>query len=626
MPKVVPPEKWQHYLKLRKIGHSMAAASRETGISYSTVKAFEAGMPTNAGSAYKKVRENREIPAAIALDKLSPEAKRALDDFGYFRRRYFGRLSTPWQTESGERAVELLRTPTKEYAVISCPPGSGKSTLAHDLAAWITVRNRGIRGMIGSASMSLAERYTLNLRTTFENPFPIMAEPDLAEAGLAVDAESTLVADYGGFKPENSTLWSTKAFIVAQHGDRPLSHKEPTWSAYGPDSAQIGGRYDFIIWDDLVDEKSLTTLESVDKLRRWFDRVAEKRLEPGGLLMMPGQRLSPEDLYRYCLDKEAGDADRVGHECCDAEAGRKYHHFKYRAHWEDRCHGDHGTGAAAWPKGCLLDPQRLPWRELEAERKASVSNFAQVYQQEDADPTHLLVDMLWIKGGTDPVTKEVHPGCWDLDRGLAELPAGLAGPKVSIITADPSPTRFWAVQWWIYTPESEFRWLMDLHRAAMDAPAFLDWNHASSCWTGLLEEWWQRSSDLGLPVTMVIAEANAAQRFMLQYEHVRRWMAARGVRVIGHETHRNKADPRMGVSSIAPHYRHGRVRLPGKDRDAGRLAALKLVDEVTKWPMARYDDCVMAHWFLEWNLPNVYSPPSKPVRLNVPSWVGGSRR
>lgn len=622
MPRAVEPERWNIYLNLRKAGATKSFAAREANISLSAVKAFEKGLPNSSGLAFKAIRDAKEIPGAVALDELQPEARRALDDFAYFRRRYFGRLSTPWQTEVGERTVELLKTPTKEYVIVNCPPGSGKSTLAHDIAAWVTVRNRGIRGMFGSASMSLAERYTLALRTTFTNQFPIQAEPDLAERGLAVDAEATLVADFGGFKPESSTLWSTKAFIVAQHGDRPLSHKEPTWSAYGPDSAQIGGRYDLIIWDDLVDEKSLTTLESVDKLRRWYDRVAEKRLEPAGLLVMPGQRLSPEDLYRYNLDKEAGDTELADHDrCCDAESGRKYHHFKYRAHWEDRCAGDHTVEAEAWPKGCLLDPRRLPWRELEAERKAGVANFQQVYQQEDADPSHLLVDMLWIRGGTDPVTREFHPGCWDYDRGLAEFPQGIAGPKFSIITADPSPTRFWAVQWWIYTPTSEYRWLMDLHRAPMSAPDFLDWNHAGGTWTGLLEEWHQRSVDLGLPVTTVIVEKNAAQRFMLQYEHVRRWMAARNVSVIGHETHRNKADATMGVASIAPHYRFGRVRLPGKDRDPGRVAALRLVDEVTKWPLARFDDCVMAHWFLEWNLPHLYSAPSEPIRLHVPSWL-----
>jgi hypothetical protein len=248
------------------------------------------------------------------------------------------------------------------------------------------------------------------------------------------------------------------------------------------------------------------------------------------------------------------------------------------------------------------------------------ASYATVFQQEDADPTLLLVNDLWIMGGTDPASGEFFPGCRDHERGLAELPEGLAGEKFSVATADPSPTMFWAVQWWVYTPETEFRYLMDLERKKMEAGDFLDWNHATGRWTGLMESWWQRSKDLGLPISTWVVEQNAAQRFMLQYEHVRRWVAARDVQIVGHDTHRNKADPKMGVTSIAPHYRFGRVRLPWKAGE-GRIASMRLRAEVTKWPQGRYDDCVMAQWFLEWNLPNIYSPPFDLPDERRPSWM-----
>ena len=34
----------------------------------------------------------------------------------------------------------------------------------------------------------------------------------------------------------------------------------------------------------------------------------------------------------------------------------------------------------------------------------------------------------------------------------------------------------------------------------------------------------------------------------------------------------------------------------------------KLIDELTTYPHGRTDDCVMADWFQEWNLPKIYSP------------------
>jgi hypothetical protein len=188
----------------------MAAASRETGIAYATVKAKERGLRNNSGDEYKRMlalesgapgSEDRLVP--FSGDELCGEARRALEDFGFFRYRYFGRRSTPWQEEAGHQVVAWLATKQKEYAVVNCPPGSGKTTLfTHDIPAWLTCRNRGIRGALGHASQQIAEAYLRQLKLTFENPVPIRAEPDEFELGLAVDAEATLVGDFGPVQAE----------------------------------------------------------------------------------------------------------------------------------------------------------------------------------------------------------------------------------------------------------------------------------------------------------------------------------------------------------------------------------------------------------------------------------------
>jgi hypothetical protein len=155
----------------------------------------------------------------------------------------------------------------------------------------------------------------------------------------------------------------------------------------------------------------------------------------------------------------------------------------------------------------------------------------------------------------------------------------------------------------------------------------LDWNYSEATFSGLLEEWWWRSDDLGRPFTYLIVEANAAQRFLLQYDHVKRWQSQRGVSVIPHATHRNKSDADFGIQTIAPHYRHGRVRLPGKIADGSRNTSLKLVNEVTRWPNGNSDDCVMAHWFLLWNAPNIFPKNIlNPPKFNRPSWMTATQR
>jgi hypothetical protein len=78
---------------------------------------------------------------------------------------------------------------------------------------------------------------------------------------------------------------------------------------------------------------------------------------------------------------------------------------------------------------------------------------------------------------------------------------------------------------------------------------------------------------------------------------------------------------------LAPLWRVGRVRLPGKQRTEARPHSLLLVNEVTRWNPegtgARTDDCVMAQWFLEHNLEKLYVPQAAGVKQWRPSWISG---
>jgi hypothetical protein len=567
----------------------------------------------------------------------------ALDDFGLFRARYFGRISTPWQEEAAYRVLALLQTPEREFAVINAPPGSGKSTLfTHDIPAWLACRNRRIRAMIGSRTFPQARWYTARLRRTFERVETLPPDEDEIDAGRAVAPEASLVADFGRFRPVTrftTDMWRAEAFVLAQPGDILIAEKEASFAAWGMDGGYLGGRFPFVIWDDLVDKKNIRNAEVFADLVEKFEDQAESRVEPGGLFLLQGQRLGAHDLYRWALDQKAGELDDW-----DPDDGpppedtrsAKYHHIVYRAHYEENCRKKetHRRDAPAWKpgdptSGCLLDPKRLPWRDLATIRINREEKFRVVYQQEDVDPKSVLVPMLWVTGGTDPDTGEEYPGCWDTGRGRGEIPRGLAPPVFSVATADPSAARYWALEWWLYHPASEQRFLIDLVRTAMTADEFLDWNHANGVFTGFMEEWQARSEDLGVPITTWVVERNAQQRFLLAYEHVRRWQALRRVSIIGHETQRNKLDPELGVGILRPHWQFGRVRLPGRQRgpdgihDPGRGAVMHLVEEVTRYPDSRTEDCLMAQWFLEANLPRIAPRRIDPAarRLRRPSWL-----
>jgi len=194
-----------------------------------------------------------------------------------------------------------------------------------------------------------------------------------------------------------------------------------------------------------------------------------------------------------------------------------------------------------------------------------------------------------------------------------------------VATADPSPSMFWSVQCWLYHPESNQRFLLSLIRQKMEASTFLDYKVAEGRYTGIMEEWQNLSESLGFPIQYWIVENNAAQRFMLQYDTVKTWRQMRGVEIIPHNTNIiNKTDETLGVTVLQSHYRFGRVRLPGKGE--GKTQALKLIDEVTKYPNGtRTDDCVMAQWFFEWNIPNLYLPKTAAATQWRPSWVKNAR-
>ncbi|MGB0641212.1 MAG: hypothetical protein ACPGTU_17890, partial [Myxococcota bacterium] len=476
------------------------------------------------------------------------------------------------------------------------------------------------------------------------------AELNDQKIGIAVDAVRTMQQDFGAFKPDAKEIWRAEAFTILQPDDQPLSQKEPTWSAFGMDSGFLGGRFDLVIWDDVWDPRKMRNSESRSDMYRWWDEVAETRLEPGGLLVLNGQRMSSDDIYRYALDKKApldeDDLDSVGEGMVSGENPEqasslpsetlspteesKYHHLKYKVHYEDCCEGDHSLNAKPWPEGCLLYPRRLPWKKIRHIKAQTPDRYEILYQQEDADPSAVLVDPIWVSGGEgrDGVH---HVGCWDNDRDLWELPQYLPSDPVIIASADPSPSNFWALQCWAYVEETEYRYLLESYRRKMDAPSFLDWNHDSQSFTGIAEDWWQISNDMGHPIQYWIVEANAAQKFILQYDHFRRWASQRGVELVPHYTHsKNKGDPKYGVQMLAPLYRAGRVRLPGKQRTAARPHSLLLVNEVTKWNPegtgSRTDDCVMAQWFMEHNLEKIYTPSVETVRQWRPSWLSGDAR
>jgi len=322
------------------------------------------------------------------------------------------------------------------------------------------------------------------------------------------------------------------------------------------------------------------------------------------------------DLHRKRLDKTWVDE-------ATGEIQQRYHHIIYPAHNEQTCDTQHRQ----WDlkaDGCLLDAQRLSWREIQ--KIQAEPSFRTVWQQEDSDPGSSLVLPVWLDGGMDP-SGFVAPGCWDHDRGFNQFPDGY-GPIdkfISYACVDPSASQWWAIEWWATYPVQGMnfrewpRFLIWGHRAKLQAGGpggFLDWDASTGKHVGIMEDVQQRSIALGAPIRVWVIEANAAHRHVMQYDHFRRWRAKYPfVKVIPHQTQKNKNDPALGVEgALRMVYRNGQKHLP---RDPSSPDALnytrRKVQELTTYPMSPTDDTVMADWFGETNFEIIIRTGMQPM-------------
>lgn len=594
----------------------------------------------------KVLEKEPGLLGALPAHRLRPEAEAALEDFELFRARYLGHVSLPWHVEAARVIREALKSSGRQFICMNVFPGSGKSTLNRDIALWVTVQNRAIRGLWGGASLRLAGRETQQLRSMLERTSPVKSDVDMIAKGRAVDAVSSLAEEFGMFKPAHvgGDIWTREMFTVIQADGTPTSEKEATWTAFGRDSHVLGWRVDLEIWDDLVTNRNHRTLEGRDDLEDWFIQEGESRLEPDGVLDLCGQRIHGDDLYwRRLQDRISDEFDAepvtIGDDPGDdigPNTRSKYTHIVFPAHDDSKCLGDHLRGdpndphhpdnAKAWPDGCLLDPVRMPWYgaggllQLRTNRPRM---YDLTYQQKDVSEVDVLVPKVYITGGVDPEDGSELPGCWDNDRDLCRLPKNLAGPFISVATVDPSPTKFWAVQWWVIQPSTQQCFLMDLEKRQMDAPDFLDYYPETGEHAGMMEDWQRRSVQMGLPIRHWVVEKNAAQRFMLQYNHVQTWIRQNGARIIGHQTGMNKGDETYGIQMVREWFRFGRIRLPGAADGVSRarITSLKLVDEVTRYPHGGTDDQMMACWFMLHNLPKLMPSKAASNPAPRPSWL-----
>lgn len=567
--------------------YSYRDVGRIVGVNASTVNRWAKNLAHTTGGTNEteQFRGYRKAPPPKDYEELAPEVQEAHDDFETFFRRYVGPQLERWE----ERGLppfwlEIADTVTSgehPKLLMNVAPGHGKTTLLLGYIMWRLARDRELRVIYISGSNTLAREAFEFVQANFEE-------------------NDELIRDFGRFKPEPTMTWTKTKLNV--DGFPRSGRKGNSLSVAGATERIYGRRAELIVVDDLVDLDNSDTAEKRDTLARWFHNRLETRLEPEGVMVVVGQRLGPHDLYGH-LAELRNDGQPI------------YHRIRYPAHDTSRCPGD--GRHPMYPDGCLLWPQRWSFEYFQEQRASDEASFDVIYQQEDVAATDVLVRREWLYGGTDPVTGESCPGCMDGDRRLGQVPPA-PGPYGSVLCVDPSPSRFWAIEWWLTTADGDW-YLVDFARRAIAADEML--RREGRAYAGVLEEFATRAHSLQHPIGYLIIERNTGNRWLFETQLAGEWARRHMIAMIPHTTSaKNKQATDLGIQGLRPRFRTGKVRFPAADVYS-RTTIKPFLHELETYPHSQTDDCVMAAWFLLWNEAGIRPPtPGK----DWPGWGVGA--
>ena len=89
--------RWERYFAARNSGLGVEAAARKARLGVSSAYRFERGDQGSSGLVAAAELGVSSVGGVLVAAPLSEEARRGLEDFAFFRLRFFGRKSTPWQ-------------------------------------------------------------------------------------------------------------------------------------------------------------------------------------------------------------------------------------------------------------------------------------------------------------------------------------------------------------------------------------------------------------------------------------------------------------------------------------------------------------------------------------------------
>lgn len=219
----------------------------------------------------------------------------------------------------------------KKKLLILMPRGSFKSSIVTiGFSLWRIAQNPGERIMLANATYPMACQF-------------------LSQIKNHLTRNKKFIELFGHLAAEADT-WRENCITVSR--EKSYEKKEPTIWAFGGDSNVVGSHYSVAILDDMVNDKTITTREQIDKTIAFYRNTLDL-VDPnkGGNLevIVIGTTWDYSDLYAWILDEETNII-------------QDFEILKMPAY----------TGE--WKKGKLLFPPRLTWKHLEEKKRQQGSS------------------------------------------------------------------------------------------------------------------------------------------------------------------------------------------------------------------------------------------------------------
>jgi hypothetical protein len=492
-------------------------------------------------------REDLEKDIQAENWEVSDDAKQSLEDFKNFRDRYFlTEQGVPFETAGFHnnwiKSINKALLNGGQQMILS-PPRHGKTELLIHFVIWLICRNPNIRVMWVGGNEDIAMNSVMSVMDT-------------------LDSNEKLKEDFcgpgGSFKPATRAgkMWSRNGFTVSTRTVSGI--KSPTMIGIGRGGKILSRDCDIIIADDIEDHSSTMQPASRNNTKNWWTTTLGSRKEEHTAMVLIGSRQHPDDLYSALLENEAWET--IVEEAHDSMC--------IKPELEEDDHTD-----------CMLweGKRTFKWlmnRKRDSMTTGGLKNFEMVYLNKAMSEAARLFN-------PEQIAK-----CYDINMPIGTVPSG----SYLVAGLDPAATGYQAgFLWAVETTSSDIKLTMvdlDNHLGGGLDEAF-----------ELIKKWW----DMYGCYHWVIEE-NGFQKAIRQDKTIKQFCNVQGIKLEGHETHKNKWDDRFGVTSLAPMFNDQMITLPYLDAEAQQKTT-QYTKQLTYFASkgnggkGYKSDIVMASWF-----------------------------